>query len=151
MESFRELLDLIGDAEALDLHLMRHLDPGLGHQRGERLDELVHGELGERCIDPTVDPLGDVVGGGAPGPDVAPHDRLVHQLLGGVLVLLVLEEAPDELLPRILFLFVARRVVLGGIRREELARLGCTSVAAITRYSPATSSERLRMSSRCSR
>ena len=80
----------------------------------ERLDDGVERHLGERR-QPGLDRLLD---GAAAEEDVAPRHAAGGEVDGRLLVLLVLEEPPDERLARI-FLLVERVVLLTGGRRGE--------------------------------
>ena len=114
-EHVDQLVDAVGERDALVHDVVRELDLALGKDALERLDEREEGHVGERS-DPGVHRLFE---GAAAEEDVATHDAARLEIGACLLVLLVLEQAADERLARVLFILGERVVLLTGRRRRQ--------------------------------
>jgi len=99
-----ELGDPLADRQAIDHHVVRDLDLRLLHHPIERFDQLVHREGRERRDRFGVDTFAHrVLGRRAASPHVAADDWSLAELVGRLLVLLVLEQAANQIRARIDF------------------------------------------------
>ena len=96
-----ELADAVREADAVGDDVVRELHLALVEHALERLDEREHRHLGERREAARL----DLLDRHAATEDVAPGHAPRGELLAGVLVLLVLEQPPDERLARVALVF----------------------------------------------
>jgi hypothetical protein len=130
LEPVGQLRDLLADAQPIDQDVVGDLDLGLPHHAVEGLDQLVDRERREGRDRVRVDAIADgILGGRAATPHVATDDRALAELVCGLLVLLVLEQALDEVGTRVDLDVIAHPVAVLALflerlgRRQELARL----------------------------